>query len=66
MVVHPKCAQMVGASCGISTEYVRQFSEMMHKIYRDQSGRSSEIDQSAVKMEGWLKVPRYELNLLKY
>ncbi|CAG5116713.1 unnamed protein product, partial [Candidula unifasciata] len=58
LVVHPKCASSVPATCGLPTEYVRHFALMMSRIYRDGRERESEIDSSAVKMEGWLKVPR--------
>ncbi|XP_012946733.1 citron Rho-interacting kinase isoform X2 [Aplysia californica] len=58
MVVHPKCASSVPATCGLPTEYVRHFALMMSCIYRDEAGQQSDVDQSAVKMEGWLKVPR--------
>lgn len=58
MVVHPKCAASVPATCGLPTEYVRHFALMMSRIYHDATDRETELDHSAVKMEGWLKVPR--------
>ncbi|GFS01402.1 citron Rho-interacting kinase [Elysia marginata] len=58
MVVHPKCAASVPATCGLPTEYVRHFALMMSRIYHDAADRESELDHSAVKMQGWLKVPR--------
>ncbi len=58
MVVHPKCALSVTARCGMPTEYYRHFALMMSMLYREEAGQLSDIDQSAVKMEGWLKVPR--------
>ncbi|XP_059174276.1 citron Rho-interacting kinase-like isoform X6 [Physella acuta] len=58
MVVHPKCSSSVPSTCGLPTEYVRHFELMMRQIYRDETGRETDIDRSAVKMEGWLKVPR--------
>lgn len=58
MVVHPKCASTVPATCGLPTEYVRHFALVMSQIYRGETGRDSDMDNSRVKMEGWLKVPR--------
>ncbi|KAK3787038.1 hypothetical protein RRG08_037316 [Elysia crispata] len=58
MVVHPKCAASVPSTCGLPTEYVRHFALMMSRIYQDTADRESEQDHSAIKMQGWLKVPR--------
>ncbi|XP_055861655.1 citron Rho-interacting kinase-like isoform X2 [Biomphalaria glabrata] len=58
LVVHPKCAVNVQATCGLPTEYVRHFALMMRYIYREDADQNSDVDTSCVKMSGWLKVPR--------
>ncbi|XP_025090318.1 citron Rho-interacting kinase-like isoform X2 [Pomacea canaliculata] len=56
MVVHPKCATSVPATCGLPTEYVRLFADMMSRI--EESEAHSNMEPVSIKMEGWLKVPR--------
>lgn len=57
MVVHPKCATSVPATCGLPTEYVRLFADMMSRI--EESEAHSNMEPVSIKMEGWLKVPRW-------
>ncbi|XP_070205430.1 citron Rho-interacting kinase-like isoform X3 [Littorina saxatilis] len=56
MVVHPKCASSVPATCGLPTEYVRHFADMMSRI--EEAEMHSNSEPLNIKMEGWLKVPR--------
>ncbi|XP_076434884.1 uncharacterized protein LOC143274829 [Babylonia areolata] len=56
MVVHPKCASSVPATCGLPTEYVRHFADMMSRI--EEAELDSTLEPLSIKMEGWLKVPR--------
>ncbi|XP_050410841.1 citron rho-interacting kinase [Patella vulgata] len=59
LVCHPKCVTSVPASCGLPTEYVQHFTDMMNKVNNDEGVESStDDDDIAIKMEGWLKVPR--------
>ena len=62
MVVHPKCAPGVPATCGLPTEYVRHFADMMCQIEEAELGSSSNTVN--IKMEGWLKVPRLVVFLI--
>jgi citron Rho-interacting kinase len=57
MVVHPKCAPAVPATCGLPTEYVRHFADMMFRI--EEAEMQSSAEPVNIKMEGWLKVPRW-------
>ena len=56
MVVHPKCASSVPATCGLPTEYVRHFADMMSRI--EEAEMHCSMEPLNIKMEGWLKVPR--------
>ncbi|KAK7479958.1 hypothetical protein BaRGS_00028785 [Batillaria attramentaria] len=56
LVVHPKCASSVPATCGLPTEYVRYFADMMSQI--EEAEARSLPEPVSIKMEGWLKVPR--------
>ena len=55
VVCHPKCAMNLPASCGLPTEYVSHFAEVM------QSQSSSHISTVDLRltMSSWMKIPRW-------
>ncbi|KAK3084551.1 hypothetical protein FSP39_015212 [Pinctada imbricata] len=58
MTYHPKCLPEVTDNCGMPTEYVHYFSEIMTKVIQ-QPQRYSLLDgNSPLRLDGWLKVQR--------
>ncbi|XP_067649660.1 citron Rho-interacting kinase-like isoform X2 [Haliotis asinina] len=63
IVCHPRCVASVPASCGLPTEYVSHYTGMMARgnteqpLYYGEEEEEKDLS-SAIRMEGWLKVPR--------
>ncbi|XP_041348111.1 citron Rho-interacting kinase-like isoform X2 [Gigantopelta aegis] len=56
MVCHPRCVSSVPASCGLPTEYIQQYTDMMEKISFSYSVDVLDNTDYSIKLDGWLKV----------
>ncbi|XP_074643974.1 citron rho-interacting kinase-like [Tubulanus polymorphus] len=58
MVCHPKCVSSLPATCGLPTQYVQHFSDVIMKKKSTPSKALSTADLNSMEMCGWMKVPR--------
>ena len=59
MTCHPKCVSSSQDNCGLPIEYIQHFSSIMGQVEQSSQKYSPILSDVPIKMEGWLKVPRY-------
>lgn len=60
VMCHPKCSTCLPATCGLPAEYATHFSEAFCRDKMNSPGLQLKEPSSSLRLEGWMKVPRYK------